>query len=151
MWMKYLKPYRKQAICGFLFKMIEAFFELVVPIVVADIIDVGIQNQSQSYILKRGALLLGLAFMGYACALVCQYFASKTSQGFGTYLRNDMFKAINQYDYESIDEIGIPSLMTRITNDTNQLQLAVAMTIRLASRSPFLILGSLVMALLRLL
>ena len=63
MWMKYLKPYRKQAICGFLFKMIEAFFELVVPIVVADIIDVGIQNQSQSYILKRGALLLGLAFM----------------------------------------------------------------------------------------
>ena len=146
MWMKYLKPYRKQAICGFLFKMIEAFFELVVPIVVADIIDVGIQNQSQSYILKRGALLLGLAFMGYACALVCQYFASKTSQGFGTYLRNDMFKAINQYDYESIDEIGIPSLMTRITNDTNQLQLAVAMTIRLASRSPFLILGSLVMA-----
>lgn len=146
MWMKYLKPYRKEAVMGFFFKLIEAFFELIVPIVVADIIDYGILHQDQQYILQRGLLLLALAFLGYACALVCQYFASKTSQGFGTYLRNDMFKAIHAYDYEDIDEIGIPSLMTRITNDTNQLQLAVAMTIRLASRSPFLILGSLVMA-----
>lgn len=146
MWMKYLKPYRKEAVMGFFFKLIEAFFELIVPIVVADIIDYGILHQDQQYILQRGLLLLALALLGYACALVCQYFASKTSQGFGTYLRNDMFKAIHAYDYENIDEIGIPSLMTRITNDTNQLQLAVAMTIRLASRSPFLILGSLVMA-----
>ena len=146
MWMKYLKPYRKEAVIGFFFKLIEAFFELIVPIVVADIIDYGILHQDQQYILQRGLLLLSLALLGYACALVCQYFASKTSQGFGTYLRNDMFKAIHAYDYENIDEIGIPSLMTRITNDTNQLQLAVAMTIRLASRSPFLILGSLVMA-----
>ncbi|WP_370519848.1 ABC transporter ATP-binding protein [Massilimicrobiota sp. SW1139] len=144
--MKYLKPYRKEAVMGFFFKLIEAFFELIVPIVVADIIDYGILHQDQQYILQRGLLLLALALLGYACALVCQYFASKTSQGFGTYLRNDMFKAIHAYDYEDIDEIGIPSLMTRITNDTNQLQLAVAMTIRLASRSPFLILGSLVMA-----
>lgn len=146
MWMKYLKPYRKEAVIGFFFKLIEAFFELIVPIVVADIIDYGILHQDQQYILQRGLLLLALALLGYACALVCQYFASKTSQGFGTYLRNDMFKAIHAYDYEDIDEMGIPSLMTRITNDTNQLQLAVAMTIRLASRSPFLILGSLVMA-----
>ena len=146
MWMKYLKPYRKEAVIGFFFKLIEAFFELIVPIVVADIIDYGILHQDQPYILQQGLLLLALALLGYACALVCQYFASKTSQGFGTYLRNDMFKAIHAYDYENIDEIGIPSLMTRITNDTNQLQLAVAMTIRLASRSPFLILGSLVMA-----
>lgn len=146
MWMKYLKPYRKEAVIGFFFKLIEAFFELIVPIVVADIIDYGILHQDQPYILQRGLLLLALALLGYACALVCQYFASKTSQGFGTYLRNDMFKVIHAYDYENIDEIGIPSLMTRITNDTNQLQLAVAMTIRLASRSPFLILGSLVMA-----
>lgn len=146
MWMKYLKPYRKEAVIGFFFKLIEAFFELIVPIVVADIIDYGILHQDQPYILQQGLLLLALALLGYACALVCQYFASKTSQGFGTYLRNDMFKVIHAYDYENIDEIGIPSLMTRITNDTNQLQLAVAMTIRLASRSPFLILGSLVMA-----
>src|SRR5699024_7446825 len=127
MWMKYLKPYRKEAVIGFFFKLIEAFFELIVPIVVADIIDYGILHQDQPYILQRGLLLLALALLGYACALVCQYFASKTSQGFGTYLRNDMFKAIHAYDYENIDEIGIPSLMTRITNDTNQLQLAVAM------------------------
>ena len=107
----------------------------------------GSAAKDQQYILHKGILLLSFwLFQDIACALVCQYFASKTSQGFGTYLRNDMFKAINAYDYENIDKIGIPSLMTRITNDTNQLQLAVAMTIRLASRSPFLIIGSLIMA-----
>lgn len=144
--LKYLKPYRKQAVIGFIFKSIEAAFELLVPLVVADIIDKGIYYKDNQYVLKMGFLLFVLAFLGYSCALVCQYFASKTSQGFGTYLRNDMFKAINAYDYENIDQIGIPSLMTRITNDTNQLQLAVAMTIRLASRCPLLIIGSLIMA-----
>ena len=146
MWLKYIKPYRFQAIVGFIFKMIEAFFELIVPLVVADIIDNGIANKDQDYIIKMGFVLFGLALIGYCCALVCQYFASKTSQGFGTYLRNDMFKAINAYDYENIDDIGAPSLITRITNDVNQLQVAVAMAIRLVSRSPFLIIGSLIMA-----
>ena len=146
MWMKYIKPYRFQAITGFIFKMIEAFFELIVPLVVADIIDNGIANKNQQYILKMGVVLFLLALIGYSCALVCQYFASKTSQGFGTYLRNDMFKAINRYDYEELDEIGTPSLITRMTNDVNQLQVAVAMAIRLVSRSPFLIMGSLIMA-----
>ena len=146
MWMKYIKPYRFQAITGFFFKLVEAFFELLVPLVVADIIDNGIGSLDQDYIIHKGMILFLLAFVGYCCALVCQYFASKTSQGFGTYLRNDMYKAINAYDYENIDAIGTPSLITRITNDVNQLQLAVAMAIRLASRSPFLIIGSLVMA-----
>ena len=146
MWMKYIKPYRLQAIIGFLFKMTEAFFELVVPMVVADIIDNGIARNDSNYILKMGFVLFLLAIIGYCCALICQFFASKTSQGFGTYLRNDMFKAMNAYDYENIDDIGTPSLITRITNDVNQLQLAVAMAIRLVSRSPFLIIGSLVMA-----
>lgn len=146
MWMKYLKPYRVQALTGFIFKMIEAFFELIVPLVVADIIDNGIARMDTQYILKMGVVLFLLAIIGYCCALVCQYFASKTSQGFGTYLRNDMFKAMNAYDYENIDEIGTPSLITRITNDVNQLQVAVAMAIRLVSRSPFLIIGSLIMA-----
>lgn len=146
MWMKYIKPYRIQAIIGFVFKMTEAFFELIVPLIVADIIDNGIAQKDQGYILKMGFVLFGLALIGYSCALVCQYFASKTSQGFGTYLRNDMFKAINAFDYENIDQIGTPSLITRMTNDVNQLQVAVAMTIRLVSRSPFLIIGSLVMA-----
>lgn len=146
MWMKYIKPYRIQAMTGFIFKMIEAFLELIVTLVVADIIDYGIAKNDTQYIWKMGMTLFLLAITGYCCALVCQYFASKTSQGFGTYLRNDMFKAINQYDYENIDDIGTPSLITRITNDVNQLQVAVAMTIRLVSRSPFLIVGSLVMA-----
>ena len=146
MWMKYIKPYRIQAMTGFIFKMIEAFFELIVPLVVADIIDNGIAKANKEYILKMGVVLFLLALIGYSCALVCQYFASKTSQGFGTYLRNDMFKAINAYDYENIDDIGTPSLITRMTNDVNQLQVAVAMAIRLVSRSPFLIIGSLLMA-----
>ena len=146
MWMKYIKPYRIQAIIGFLFKMTEAFFELIVPMVVADIIDNGIAKNDSNYILKMGFVLFLLEIIGYCCALICQYFASKTSQGFGTYLRNDMFKAMNAYDYENIDDIGTPSLITRITNDVNQLQLAVAMAIRLVSRSPFLIIGSLIMA-----
>lgn len=146
MWLKYIKPYRIHAIIGFVFKMIEAFFELIVPLVVADIIDNGIAKSDQDYILKMGVVLFLLAIIGYSCALVCQYFASKTSQGFGTYLRNDMFKAINAYDYENIDDIGTPSLITRMTNDVNQLQVAVAMSIRLVSRSPFLIIGSLIMA-----
>lgn len=144
--MKYIKPYRIQAMTGFIFKMIEAFLELIVTLVVADIIDYGIAKNDTQYIWKMGMTLFLLAITGYCCALICQYFASKTSQGFGTYLRNDMFKAINQYDYENIDDIGTPSLITRITNDVNQLQVAVAMTIRLVSRSPFLIVGSLVMA-----
>lgn len=146
MWMKYIKPYRIQAMTGFIFKMIEAFLELIVTLVVADIIDYGIAKNDTQYIWKMEMTLFLLAITGYCCALICQYFASKTSQGFGTYLRNDMFKAINQYDYENIDDIGTPSLITRITNDVNQLQVAVAMTIRLVSRSPFLIVGSLVMA-----
>ena len=134
------------AAVGFLFKMIEAFLELMIPLVVANIIDKGIANKDTNYILNMGILLFLLALIGYCCALVCQYFASKTSQGFGTYLRNDMFKAMNHYDYENIDEMTTPSLITRITNDVNQLQIAVAMAIRLVSRSPFLIIGSLIMA-----
>ncbi|MEG0366818.1 MAG: ABC transporter ATP-binding protein [Coprobacillus sp.] len=146
MWIKYIKPFKIQATVGFVFKMIEAFFELLVPLVVADIIDNGIHSLDQHYIITRGFVLFGLAIVGYCCALVCQYYASKTSQGFGTYLRNDMYKAINAYDYQNLDEIGTPSLITRLSNDVNQLQLAVAMAIRLVSRSPFLIIGSLIMA-----
>ena len=146
LWYKYIKPFRKQAIIGFLFKMTEAFFELMVPLVVAQIIDYGIGQNDKSYIWKMGILLFILTFVGYGCALVCQYFASYTSQSFGTLMRNDMYEVINCYDYEDIDRIGTPSLITRITNDVVQLQLAVAMAIRLVSRSPFLIIGSLIMA-----
>lgn len=146
LWYKYIKPYRKQAMVGFIFKMIEAFFELIVPLVVAQIIDIGISQSDTQYIWKMGIVLFVLTFVGYGCAVVCQYFASLTSQSFGTLMRNDMYEAINQYDYNDIDKIGTPSLITRMTNDVVQLQLAVAMAIRLVSRSPFLIIGSLIMA-----
>lgn len=146
LWYKYVKPYRRQAVIGFIFKMTEAFFELLVPLVVANIIDQGIAYNDINYIWKMGILLFIFTFVGYGCALVCQYFASYTSQSFGTLIRNDMYEAINNYDWKDIDKIGAPSLITRMSNDVVQLQLALAMTIRLVSRSPFLIIGSLVMA-----
>lgn len=146
MWMKYIKPYRVQAVVGFIFKMTEAFLELLVPLVVASIIDNGIAKNDTEYIWRMGGALFLLAITGYCCALVCQYFASYTSQSFGTLIRNDMYEAINNYDWKDIDKIGAPSLITRMSNDVVQLQLALAMTIRLVSRSPFLIIGSLVMA-----
>lgn len=145
-WKKYIKPYQWPAIIGFFFKMCEALLELCVPLVVASIIDKGVSKGNNHYITQMAFVLFGLAVCGYLCALVCQYFASLTSQGCGTLMRKDMFRAINAYDYENLDEIGTPSLITRLTNDVNQLQVSIAMTIRLASRSPFLIIGSLVMS-----
>ncbi len=141
---KFIKPYKIQAILGFFFKLTEALLELLVPSVVALIIDNGVNKNNVNYINRMGIMLFILAILGYLCALVCQYFASLTSQGFGTLMRKEMYEAINLYDYDNLDEIGTPSLITRITGDVNQLQLAVAMTIRLASRSPFLIIGSII-------
>ena len=145
-WKKCIRPYRWQAIIGFFFKMTEALFELCVPMAVARVIDLGVAKHSPQMIIKMAWVLFGLALGGYCCAIVCQYFASLSSQGFGTIMRKEMFKAINDYDYDNLDEMGTPTLITRITNDVNQLQDLVAMTIRLVSRSPFLIIGSLVAA-----
>lgn len=145
-WKKYFKPYKWQGILGFFFKLVEAFFELMVPVVVAKIIDQGIAKGNTTYIIHMGIVMFVLALAGYGSAIICQYFASLTSQGMGTLMRRDMFEAINNYDYEDLDTLGTPTLITRITNDVNQLQLAIAMTIRLLSRSPFIIIGSLVMA-----
>ena len=144
--MKYLKPYKWQAISGFIFKLIEAFLELCIPMAVALIIDNGVAVHNTNYITKMAFVIFGLSTVGYASSLVCQYFASLTSQGVGTLMRKDMYRAINRYDYQDLDIIGTPSLITRITNDINQIQLAVAMVIRLCSRSPFLIIGSLIMS-----
>lgn len=143
---KYIKEYKVSAIVGFLFKIAEAMLELMVPLVMADIIDYGIASGDTNYILVRGGVLLALGIIGYLCALVCQYFASKTSQSVGTAIRKDMYQCINQYDYKNLDTFTAPSLITRITNDVIQIQLAVAMTIRLTSRAPFLIIGSLVLS-----
>lgn len=145
-WKKYIWSYRKQALLGFIFKLIEAFVELLIPLVVAHIIDDGITGHNTSYIIKMGLVMYALSLAGYCCAIVCQYYASLSSQGFGTSMRKEMFDRVNKYDYENLDDIGTPALITRISNDVNQLQLAVAMTIRLASRSPFIIIGSLIMS-----
>ena len=141
-----LKNYKKQVILGPIFKLIEAIFELIVPIIMSKIIDIGIHNRDISYVLKMGGLLVVIGITGLSCALICQRFASIASQGFGTTVRNELFAHINTFSYKEIDKFGTPSLITRLTNDVNQLQVAVAMLIRLVIRAPFLALGATIMA-----
>lgn len=142
----YLKKYQKELVLGPLFKLVEAIFELIVPLIMAAIIDQGIKGHDLPLILHYGLLLVLLAVVGLASSLICQYFAALASQGFGTDLRNAMFAHIQSLSYFEVDQIGTPSLITRCNNDINQLQLAVAMMIRLALRAPFLVLGSCIMA-----
>ena len=144
---KYLKHFRKEAMIGPVFKLTEAVFELIVPLVMAKIIDVGIASGDVHYVLKMGGVMVLLGVVGLCCAMVCQYCAARASQGFGTELRSDMFAHIMKLSHSEIDQLSTPSLITRLTNDVNQLQLAVAMLIRLMIRSPFLVIGATVMAL----
>jgi len=143
---RYLTYFKKDVIIGPFFKLLEAVFELIVPLVMASIIDVGIKNGDKTYILQKGGVILLLGFMGLIFALICQYSAARASQGFGTRVRNDLFAHINTLSHAELDQIGTNSLITRITNDVNQMQLAVAMLIRLVIRAPFLIIGATVMA-----
>lgn len=143
---RFLKPYRKQAIVGPVFKLIEAILELIVPLVMARVIDIGVIGKNPDYIWRNGLLMLGLCIAGLLSALVCQYSASVASQGFGTLLRNALFKKIGTLSYRQLDKFGTPSLINRVTNDVNQLQFAVAMLIRLVIRAPFLCIGSLIIA-----
>lgn len=143
---KYLKHYKKEVILGPVFKLIEAVLELIAPLIMANIIDLGIKNADQDYVFRMGGVMILIAAVGLVCAFICQYFAAKASQGFGTDLRNKMFSHIGTFSHAEIDKIGTPSLITRITNDVNQLQIAVAMLIRLVIRAPFLVIGATVMA-----
>lgn len=145
---RFLKQFKKEVLIGPVFKLTEAVFELIVPLVMAQIIDVGIANGDRGYVLRMGGVMVLLGLVGLGCALICQYCAARASQGFGTVLRSEMFRHINILSHGEIDQIGTPSLITRITNDVNQLQLAVAMLIRLVVRAPFLVIGATVMALL---
>lgn len=145
---RYLKLYLKETIIGPIAKLTEAVFELLVPFIMSKLIDNGIGNNDKSYILKTGGILFLFGFLGLSFALICQYFASKASQGIGTALRNDLFRHINTLSTSQIDKIGSSSLVTRLNSDVNQLQLAVAMLIRLAVRAPFLIIGSTIAAML---
>lgn len=145
---RYLKLYKKEAIIGPIAKLTEAVFELLVPYIMSKLIDIGIGNHDRDYILRTGGLLFLLGALGLSFALICQYFASKASQGIGTALRNDLFRHINTLSAAEIDKIGSSSLITRLNSDVNQIQLAVAMLIRLAVRAPFLIIGSSIAAML---
>lgn len=143
----HLKNYKAHLVWGPFFKLLEAIFELIVPLVMAQVIDEGINNNAGTgYILSRGFLILALGVVGLCCALICQYVASKCSQGYGTLLRNDLFSHINKLSYKELDKFGAATLVNRLTADVNQMQNFVAMMIRLFIRAPFLVIGAAVMA-----
>ncbi|MDE6276252.1 MAG: ABC transporter ATP-binding protein/permease [Clostridia bacterium] len=142
----YLKKYKKHLILGPIFKLLEAIFELIVPYVMAQLIDKGINGNNKTYILQMGGVLVLLAVVGLASALFCQYVASRCSQGFGTELRNALFYHINTLSMSNSDQFGVSSMVTRFNSDINQVQLGVAMLIRLAIRAPFLVIGATVSA-----
>ena len=143
---KFLKPYTWQCIVGPLAKLAEAVLELYLPLLMARVIDEGVAKGDTGYILRMGGAMLGIVTVGLLCALVCQYVASVTSQGFGTELRNTLFRRISAFSHAELDRFGTPSLINRVTSDVNQLQYAVAMLIRLVIRAPFLCVGGSVMA-----
>lgn len=143
---RFLKHYKKELILGPFFKLLEAIFELAVPLVMAQIIDKGIGNNDSDYVWKMSELIVVLGICGLGFALTCQFFAAKCAYGFGTELRDALYKHINKFSHAEIDRFGTSSLITRITNDTVLAQNGVNMFIRLAVRAPFLIVGAAVMS-----
>lgn len=149
---KYLKKYKVKVILGPLFKFVEVVFELLVPLIIGNMIDKGIngtfvsQDEQVKFILSRGALLLLFAVIGLSSTLVCQFMASRVSQGVGTDIRDDLFKHINELSFKEIDDFSTSSLLTRLNSDINNVQSSVAMLIRLVIRAPFLIIGATVLS-----
>ncbi len=142
----YLKEYKKESIIAPLFKMLEASFELLVPLVMSAIVETGIKNQDTGYIAKMGGILVLLAVVGLTCSIVAQYFAAKAAIGFGKNVRRDLFAHINRLSYQELDQAGTSTLITRMTNDINQMQSGVNMFLRLFLRSPFIVFGAMIMA-----
>ena len=142
----YLKNYKKETILGPLFKLLEASFELIIPLVVASIIDVGIANQDKGYIVTRVLIMVLLGIVGLVCALTAQYFAAKAAVGFATELRHALFSHIQKLSFTEIDTIGTAQFINRMTSDVNAVQGCVNMVIRLFLRSPFIVFGSVIMA-----
>ncbi len=142
----FLKPYKKESILGPLFKLIEAILELLLPTMVALMINHGVGKGDTHYVWQMGLLMLLMTVLGFGSSMVCQFYAARASQGFGTTLRNTMFKHISSFSYADLDKFGTPSLINRITNDVNQLQTAVAMLIRLVIRAPFICIGAIIMS-----
>ena len=142
----YLKDYKKESILGPLFKLLEASFELFVPLVMAAIIDVGIANGDKNYILKMCGVLILLAVIGLVCSITAQFFAAKAAVGFAAKLRHVLFAHIQSLSYTEMDAIGTSTMITRMTSDINQVQSGVNMVLRLFLRSPFIVFGAMVMA-----
>ena len=142
----FFAPYKKELIVGPFCKLVEAVLELLIPLIMAEIIDKGIALADWKFVLKYSGLIVLACTSGLCFSLVCQIFASRCSQGYGTDVRNALFKHINSLSSEQFDDFGTPSLLTRLSGDINQLQVAVAMLIRLVVRAPFIIIGSVVMA-----
>lgn len=143
---RYLRHYKKESVIGPLFKMLEAFFELLVPLVVADMIDNGIAKGDKSYIYRAAVIMVLLGVVGLVCSLIAQFFAAKASVGFGTELRDDLFAHMNRLSYAELDKAGTSTLVTRITSDMNLVQSGVNMILRLFLRSPFIVIGALTAA-----
>lgn len=144
--LKYLKKYKVETILGPLFKLMEASFELLVPLVMASIIDNGIEKGDKSHIFAMGGVLFLLAAVGFGCAITAQYFAAKASVGFATNLRHVIFNHIQTRSYEQMDEFGTSTMMNRLTSNVNQVQTGVNLTLRLLLRSPFIVFGAMIMA-----
>ena len=144
--LKYLKDYKKETVLAPLFKMLEASFELFVPLVMAAIIDTGIADGDKGYILKMGGILVLLAVVGLTCSVTAQFFSAKAAVGFATKLRHALFSHIQGLSYKELDTMGTSTLITRMTSDVNQLQNGVNLTLRLLLRSPFIVFGAMIMA-----
>lgn len=144
--LKYLSEYKKECVLGPLFKLLEALFDLTVPLVTAVIIDHGIGTRDQGIVWKYGGVLLLLAIIGLTCSITAQYFAAKAAVGFAAKLRHALFSHVEKLSFTEIDEIGTSTLITRMTSDINQVQSGVNMALRLFLRSPFIVLGAMVMA-----
>lgn len=144
--LSYLSPYKKECVISPLFKLLEAVFDLLVPLVVKQIIDVGIANRDKPYIVWMCVILVGFAIVGLSCSLIAQYFAARAAVGFSTQIRRDLFSHIQKLSYAETDRQGTATLITRMTADVNQLQSGVNMTLRLFLRSPIIVLGAMIMA-----
>ena len=144
--LKYLKDYKVESVLGPLFKMLEACFDLIVPLIVADLIDVGIAGRDTHYILTHFGLLLVMALLGLTCSFTAQYFAAKAAVGFSTKLRHILFEKIESLSFSKMDTVGTSTLITRMTSDINQVQSGVNLVLRLFLRSPFIVFGAMTMA-----
>ena len=142
----YLKEYTKECILGPLFKLLEAGFDLIVPLVMASIIDVGIANGDKGHIFSFGGILVALALIGLICSITAQYFAAKAAVGFAANVRHALFEHIESFSFSEVDDIGTSTMITRMTSDINQLQSGVNMALRLFQRSPFIVFGASIMA-----